>query len=138
MFLGNATFTGVASTPTIDLSKSTITVQKLLNASGVELVSNLGAPVTLTRQPGALPGLATFVKTGLPTITMQVVTLPLIGQTVTIQVTGANVNYPSTCPFGLGAASLTTQFTISGGTASPVLIQGTDGWVCVPGQMLSL
>lgn len=136
LLLGNATFTGLARTRALDLRRGTITINSLLNENGRELVSGLSGPITLTRDSGALRGAATFSRVGFPTITMQVFTLPLIGQAVAIQVSLADVAQPSSCPLLFGTTRLKTTFTINDG-GSPVVINGTDDWLCVPGQLLS-
>jgi hypothetical protein len=134
--LGNATFTGLARTRPLDLRNGTVTISRLLNENGRELVSGLSGPITLTRDAGALRGAATFSRVGFPTITMQVFTLPLIGQAVAIQVSLADVAQPASCPLLLGLTRLKTTFTINDG-GSPVVVDGSDDWLCVPGQLLS-
>jgi hypothetical protein len=136
--LGNATFTGIARTRAVDLSRGTVTMQKLLEESGKELVTNFKTNITLTRQSGATRNAAAFsyARFGEPTITMQVLNLPLIGQTVTIQVVGASIKQPASCPLFVGNTTLSTQFTLNdGGTA--VSVRSAEPWWCVPGQLIS-
>ncbi len=139
--LGNVTLTGVSNTATpIDLSKGQMVLTSLLSENGVERVTNLAGPVTLVRQPGATTYAATFVSSGFgkPTVTVNVVTLPLIGQTVQITVIGASVQQPASCPLFFGTTNLTTQFSLTDGTAPPLAIRGTDQWTCVPFQLINL
>lgn len=138
--LGNATFTGVIqSTKAVDLSKATVVISKLLVENGTELATNFKGPVTLTRLGGATSTLAAFsyVKWGAPTVTMQVATLPFLGQTFSFQVLGASVRVPSACGLFGGIATLTTEFTLRD-TNVNLPVRGTDGWGCLPGQLLNL
>lgn len=134
--LGNATVTGVSQTRTLDLSKSSVTVTKILDNNGKELVSGVGAGLALTRQAGALPGVATFKRSGFPTINLQVVDLPFLGQIITMQVTAASVANPASCPLLFGTAPIKTSIRITDPQGT-VTIEGTDTWSCVPFQLLN-
>ena len=133
--LGNMTMTGTARTRSIDLSKASVTIESLLKSGTTELVANLGAPLALTRNAGATASSATFSGSRWfgPSVTMQVVKLPLIGQVITMQVIGASVNLPTTCPLSIGLANLKTAFTITD-NAGAVSVSGTDQWGCVPAK----
>jgi hypothetical protein len=135
--LGNATITGVAATRTLDLSKSTVVIQKLLNNAGKELVTSMTGPITLTRNAGSTKTSASYSSLGFPSITMQVNTVPFIGQVTTIQVFLADVQAPASCGLLFGTAPITTQFSIADGLGSPAIVKGTDTWTCVPGQILN-
>jgi hypothetical protein len=139
--LGNVTLTGVSNTAQpIDLSKAKMTLTSLLLEGSVERVTNLKGPVTLTRKSGATSTCATFTSSGSgkPTIVVTVTTLPLIGQTVQITVTGASVQQPASCPLFFGTTNLQTEFTLTDGTTPPLAIRGTDQWTCVPFQLINL
>jgi hypothetical protein len=136
--LGNAFITGTASnTTTVDLSKATMRIDRLLTQGNTELITNLGGPVTMTRLPGATPTSATFRHlAGARLITVTMVHLPLIGQITQINVTGASVNRPPSCGLLFGTAMLKTSFTINDGT-NRVDVSGEDQWSCFPGQMVN-
>ncbi|MFT3925169.1 MAG: hypothetical protein QM778_21715 [Myxococcales bacterium] len=139
--LGNVTITGIARTANLDLSKANVVVKKILSEGGKDLVAGVGTGITLTRNAGATPGLATFSKAatlfGNPAVTMQAVNLPLIGQTIAMQVVGASVGVPASCPLSIGFATLKTEFTITSGTQS-FTAYGNDSWGCLPGQLLNV
>lgn len=128
--LGTVGLAGVmTSSQELDLSKTSLVIDKLLNENGRELVTNLKGPVTLKRLPGALPYAAAYKSSAGPHISVQITKLPLIGQIVTIQVAGANVSRPSACGW-FGTAALTTAFSVTDGASPPVQIGGTDQWSC--------
>jgi hypothetical protein len=135
------TLTAVSNTANlIDLSKAQMKLMSLLKEGSKERVTNLTNPTTLTRQPGATTSAATFIASGFgkPTIIVNVVNLPILGQTIQITVTGASVQQPASCPLFFGVSNLTTEFTLTDGTTAPIAIRGTDQWTCVPFQLINL
>ncbi len=130
---GRAYLVGVSEVDLpIDLSSATMTLTKVLDDSGNELISDLGGPVTLTTTADSTSSAGTFVSEGSgPNVKVTVLNLPLIGQVTSIAVPRAKVGRPSSCGW-FGTAMLGTEFSIDDGTNSPIRVSGEDQWTCTP------
>jgi hypothetical protein len=130
---GSVEVVGISPVTTpINLAKSTVRLDRLMNENGRELVRNLNAPRTLSPLPGALPTIATFLNLTGVEVSVEVLDLPLIGRLSTTTASGAAIDVPSGCPFAIGTTKLSTSFSIND-TVNPVFATGAiNDWACVP------
>jgi hypothetical protein len=136
---GKVILSGVVRTSqAINLGKTKIRFDKMLADGGTELVSNLGAPVTLTALAGGTTTAASYAKTGTPTITAQILNLPLIGLVTNIQTINAKMKRPAACAWWFGSTMLTTDFTLDDAKNPKIVARGTDQWSCLPVDLINL
>ncbi len=125
--------TGVLATDSpLDLGGATVSLEKLLEEDGTELVSDLNGPIELTALPGGTSSLAVYTHSGDVDAVLEVMKLPLIGYATVLAVKNADVDRPSNCGWWFGSTDLVTAFEIDD-QANPIVgAQGEDQWTCTP------